>query len=94
MKMETTKPTNEERKWIRLQEVGIVLFLMVPVSILIVGLVFGFTIRGPASTNIGNVLVMLILALVSAGYCCLRYGDGKRQELKDVGKNHKRRQLD
>lgn len=83
MKKETTKPTNEEHKWIRLQEVGITLFLMVPVSILIVGLVFGFTIRGPASINIGNVLVMLILALISVGYCCLRYGDEKRQELKD-----------
>lgn len=74
---------NEERKWIRLQEAGFLMFLAIPIAILVAGLAFGFTIRGANAPMVVNWLMLIILLLASGGYGCLRYGHDKRVELKN-----------
>ena len=65
-----------ERKWIRLQEFGLALFLSLPYGLWI----------GIASGN-GVLLGMIILILATGGYCCFRIGYEKRVELRDKETN-------
>jgi hypothetical protein len=86
--METTdrklRQTDPERKWIRLQEIGLVQFLAIPISILIVGLIVGWTIKGPATYPIGMGLFLGSLALGISGAFCFKTGYDKRVELRDL----------
>lgn len=63
---------NAEHKWIRLQEIGLVQFLALPIAILI-----GVMLKN------GILLGMLVLALLSGGYCCFRIGYEKRLEIQE-----------
>lgn len=65
-------PVNPERKWIRLMEVGLSLILAVPLAVCA-----GYLLKGSI------LIVMVPLALVMAGYCCLRIGYEQRMKLKE-----------
>ena len=81
--METNKPVNPERQWIRLQEIGLCLALSIPIIIATVAYFVGYTIRGPTAINIINILIVLILLLGAGSFACIQYGAEKRQELKE-----------
>jgi len=67
---------NAERRWIRLQEVGLSLLLAVPWAVY-------------AAYLLGNpILIVLIpFAILLSGYCCFRWGYEKRVELRDKDSN-------
>lgn len=78
------RQTDPERKWIRLQEIGLCQFLIIPIMILAVAVASGgWTITEPRSAAAGNFIVMMLLFLISSGYCCFRIGYDKRCELRD-----------
>ena len=69
-----THPTvNPEGKWIKVQEVGLAQLLAIPVAIVLLALLGIFTLAS---------ICLTVFALATSGYCCLRYGDEKRQELR------------
>jgi len=63
---------NTERKWIRLQEIGLALLLAVPWAVYA-----AYLLGNPTLT------VMIPLAIGISGYCCLRWGDEERVKLRD-----------
>lgn len=65
-------PVNPERKWLRIQEVGLAQFLAMPFAMLLLG------ITGLAT--FGSICLTL-LVLGTSGYCCFRLGHEKRQEI-------------
>ena len=77
------RPTDPERKWIRLQEIGLAQFLAIPIVILVVGILTGWTVKGPAAPFTANILIVVTLFLVSSGGICFKTGYDKRVELRD-----------
>lgn len=71
--------SNLEKKWIRLQEIGLVLALAIPNIIAIIA----YTHGGLAGERTLNNIIMIIFFLGAASFMCIKYGAEKRQELKD-----------
>jgi len=63
---------NAERKWMRLQELGLALLLAVPWAFFAAYLLFNSTL-----------IVMIPFALAISGYCCFRWGYEERVKLRD-----------
>ena len=62
---------NHERKYIRMQEIGLAQLLVLPFVPFLASLI---------GLQTGGFLIFIALAIT--GYCCLAYGDEKRRELK------------
>lgn len=77
------RQADPERKWIRLQEIGLAQFLAIPIVILVVGILTGWTVKGPSAPWTANFLIMVTLFLVSSGGICFKTGYDKRCELRD-----------
>jgi hypothetical protein len=77
--MDAHRHADLDRKWSRLQSIGLAQFVAIPATILVIGLIDGFTIA--RATFLGNVLVALILFLVISGGICFKKGYDKRVEL-------------
>lgn len=69
----THTAVNPERKYIRIQEVGLSLLLAMPVAPLLLALLGLYT---------EGYVFLTLVPLGSAGAYCLWYGDRKRQELR------------
>jgi hypothetical protein len=76
------KAANPEDRWIRLQEVGLILLLSIPAFL--VGWVFitGDTMWGFDGQQFLNFYVLGGLVVGIAGIVCLQYGQTKRRELQ------------
>ena len=73
-----------ERKWIRLQEIGLCQFLAIPVMIMVIAVVSdGFIITGHRAAFFVNFIIIMSLFLVSIGGACFMTGYDKRCELRD-----------
>jgi len=82
--VDTESGQNEiERKWIRLQEIGLLQLLAIPVVILVIVLVKGFTITGPSAAFTTNLIILTTFLLATSGYICLKIGDEERVKLRD-----------
>lgn len=79
--MNTDRPVNPEAKWIRLQEIGIVLLLAIPGSLLVITLAIGGTVEGVSGARLLNVFLLVALGLSMAGVTCIKYGYDQRREL-------------
>ena len=78
------RPADPERKWIRLQEIGLCQFLAIPLMIVVIAVVSGgLIITGPRAAFFGNFIIMMSLFLVSSGGICFKTGYDKRVELRD-----------
>lgn len=72
-----------ERRWIRLQEIGLVQLLAIPVVIIVIALIKGFTITGPTAAFTTNLIILTAFFLSTSGFICLKIGHEKRVELTD-----------
>jgi hypothetical protein len=73
------RATIEERKWVRVMQIGMALLLAVPY-----GFWLGYALKNP-------ILVLIIpLFLAIGGYLCLQMGHEKRVELRDQEKEDNR----
>lgn len=76
---------NEERKYVRLQQVGLSLLLLIPISIIVIGIKFGFVLGGENARWVTRLLTFLILGLALTGASCFIYGGQSRIELERKG---------
>ena len=74
-------PPNAEGRWIRLQEVGLVLLLSIPASLAVVIFIRGDTMWGWNAQAFLNFYTLGSVVVGTAGIVCLQYGRGKRREL-------------
>jgi len=74
--------TREERKWLRIQYLGLSMWLSLPFVVMAVGMVFGFTLSGEPATSVRNILAPAIIALGAGGFICLEYGHDKRKQAR------------
>ena len=74
---------NPEARWIRLQEIGIVLLLAIPGSLLALTLITGGTIVGDKAPMVISLFILGSLGLGTAGVMCLKYGLDRRREIVD-----------
>ena len=81
--MNAGRPSASEVKWIRLQEIGLVLLLSLPASLLVAVLVTGGIVRGGYAHLLLNWFLLATLILGTTGAICIWYGQGKRRELQD-----------
>ena len=82
--MSTAKQANPERKYIRLQEIGLCLALSVPIILVAVAYIHGWTFYGAMATRMTMILILLVLGLCGTGFALVQYGDDKRRELKNA----------
>ena len=86
------RKADPERKWIRLQEIGLCQLLAIPLMIMSVVVISGgWTLTGPRAAYIVNVITMVSLLLVSSGGACFKIGYDKRVELRDKEDNQEDR---
>ena len=65
---------NAEAKWIRLQEIGLAEFLALPFAILLAALIGLYSFAN---------VCLILLFLGASGYCCFRYGQERRDKLRN-----------
>ena len=77
------KAPNPEARWIRLQEIGLILLLAVPAFL--AGFIFikGDTMWGFEAQSFLNFYSLGAVVVGIAGLVCLQYGKDKRRELQD-----------
>jgi len=81
--MNTDRPVDPEARWIRLQEIGIVLLLAIPGSLLVLTVVTGGIIVGDKAPLAMSLLILGTLGLGTGGVMCLKYGYDRRREIVD-----------
>ena len=74
-------PSNAERRWVRLQEVGLVLLLGIPAFLAVVIFIRGDTMWGCGAQTFLNFYTLGSVVVGSAGIVCLQYGREKRREI-------------
>jgi len=81
MKTATERPQESERRWIRLQEVGLSLLLAIPVSLIVLVLLFEGTTGDPVAPTAINIWIVLALVFGTAGAMLVKHGQDKRREI-------------
>lgn len=74
-------PPNAEGRWIRLQEVGLVLLLSIPAFLAVIIFIRGDTMWGLGAQTFLNFYTLGSVVVGTAGIVCLQYGKDKRREL-------------
>lgn len=71
------KQVDMGRKWIRLMQVGVALFFVMPFAIIFAAL-----------TRDAVLVSLVFLGFLASGNLCLRYGKHKREEIQQNGKTN------